>query len=317
MLNLFLILSNTDAFSQWPAWPTKPKHQYQERDSSINCLSKESFFPPLTLRVCGLQFIWRWCRVLASVCSSTFKPVGPFSGCVVTSLYQFYRNCFQVLSGPITILHRPKTISSSCWTWSRSVVVLSVQCWFKLAQRPTKELSFINWLTHSQQIITLTLLALDSVWLICLMCQWIKARFRELRWHTSSLHTLFDRYAHCLKKAIENGLYFWSMRWSCQTTWSVSLDSSSFQPFHDVRTIWNADKMQSLQRLSFLHTTVRFWDLDPWTRPLPHPVCSSLSGPCRPGSKQGKVSVMYCIQEFLSDHTDVLVILVDVDSRTL
>lgn len=29
------------------------------------------------------------------------------------------------------------------------------------------------------------------------------------------------------------------------------------------------------------------------------------------------MSVMYCIQELLSDHADVLVILVDVGSRTL
>lgn len=61
----------------------------------------------------------------------------------------------------------------------------------------------------------------------------------------------------------------------------------------------------------------RRWGSETLTSATAHPVCSSLSGPCRPGSKQGKVSVMYCIQEFLSDHADVLVVLVDVGSRTL
>lgn len=56
-------------------------------------------------------------------------------------------------------------------------------------------------------------------------------------------------------------------------------------------------------------------------RPLPTQCARlslSLSGPYRPDSKQGKVSVMYCIQELsVSDHTDVLVVLVDVGSGTL
>lgn len=82
----------------------------------------------------------------------------------------------------------------------------------------------------------------------------------------------------------------------CLSFW-ISQASSHFT----IYVIWNADKMQSLQQLSLLHTTVRFGDLDPWTWPLPTQRVP-LSGPCRPGSKQGKVSVMYCIQEFLSDH---------------
>lgn len=54
-------------------------------------------------------------------------------------------------------------------------------------------------------------------------------------------------------------------------------------------------------------------------RPLPTQCAPlSLSGPYRPDSKQGKVSVMYCIQELsVGDHTDVLVVLVDVGSGTL
>lgn len=46
------------------------------------------------------------------------------------------------------------------------------------------------------------------------------------------------------------------------------------------------------------------------------PVCSSLAGPRRPGFKQGKVSVICCIQEFLSDRADVPVVLVDLGSGT-
>lgn len=65
----------------------------------------------------------------------------------------------------------------------------------------------------------------------------------------------------------------------------------------------------------FLHPSVRFRDLDA-SRPLPTQ-CVPLPGPCRPGSKQGKVSVMFCIQEFFSDRADVPVVLVDVGSRTL
>lgn len=64
------------------------------------------------------------------------------------------------------------------------------------------------------------------------------------------------------------------------------------------------------------------WGSETQTSAPAHPVCSSLSlslsGPYRPDSKQGKVSVMYCIQELsVSDHTDVLVVLVDVGSGTL
>lgn len=73
-------------------------------------------------------------------------------------------------------------------------------------------------------------------------------------------------------------------------------------------------KVQSLQWLYVLHTTVRFETL---TSATARPVCSSLSGLHRPESKQGKVSVIYCIQEFLSDHADGLLVLVDVGSRTL
>lgn len=67
----------------------------------------------------------------------------------------------------------------------------------------------------------------------------------------------------------------------------------------------------------FLYATVRSEDLDClMASAVATPVCFSPSGPCRPESKQGKVSVMYCIQEFLSDHDDVLLVLVDVVSRT-
>lgn len=95
------------------------------------------------------------------------------------------------------------------------------------------------------------------------------------------------------------------MRWSFQTAWSVFFDSSSSKPFHTLREHLKCRQNAVLATtLFFAHDgeVRRPW---PMTSATAHPVCSALSGPCRPGSKQGKVSVMYCIQELLSDHADV------------
>lgn len=112
-------------------------------------------------------------------------------------------------------------------------------------------------------IITLIWIEVDSVWLIWALSHWIQTTFREFRWLTSGLHTLCVRYAQCLKKAIENGIYFWSMRWPFQTAWCIFL-VSGFNLFHDVRTVWKCRQNAVLATTLFFLCT-RWWGLETLT----------------------------------------------------